>query len=94
VGFDLSVASQYRQREVGVGHTSRSSSLLHVEASRTRFFQSGLKTVEARLQVVYVASSWISCGVEAKDGWIDTMGSVGSFYHKIVVFIVLGPRVK
>jgi hypothetical protein len=27
-----------------VGHTSRSSSLLHVEASRDMIFQSGLKT--------------------------------------------------
>jgi hypothetical protein len=44
VGFDLSVAPQNRQREVGVGHTLRSSDLLHVEASLTRVFLSGLKT--------------------------------------------------
>jgi hypothetical protein len=44
VDFGLSVASQNRQREVGVGYTSRSSGLLHVEASMTRVFQSGLKT--------------------------------------------------
>jgi hypothetical protein len=44
VGFGLSVAPQNRQREVGVGHTSRSSSLLHVEASLARVSQSGLKT--------------------------------------------------
>jgi hypothetical protein len=44
VDFGLSVASQNRQREVGVGHTSGSSGLLHVEASMTRVFQSGLKT--------------------------------------------------
>jgi hypothetical protein len=44
VAFGLSVAPQNRQREVGVGHASRSSSLLHVEASLTRVFQSGLKT--------------------------------------------------
>jgi hypothetical protein len=30
--------------EVGAGHASRSSGLLHVEASLTRVFQSGLKT--------------------------------------------------
>jgi hypothetical protein len=30
--------------EVGAGHTSRSSSLLSVEASLARIFQSGLKT--------------------------------------------------
>jgi hypothetical protein len=44
VDFGLSVAPQNRQREVGVGHTSRSSGLLHVEASMTRVFQSDLKT--------------------------------------------------
>jgi hypothetical protein len=41
--FGLSVAPQNRQREVGMGHTSRSSSLLGVEASLTMVFQSGLK---------------------------------------------------
>jgi hypothetical protein len=44
VGFGLSVAPQNRRREVGVGHASRSSSLLSVEASLARVFQSGLKT--------------------------------------------------
>jgi hypothetical protein len=40
----LSVAPQNRQREIGVGHASRSSDLLGVEASLARVFQSGLKT--------------------------------------------------
>jgi hypothetical protein len=44
VGFGLSVASQNRRREVGAGHATRSSSLLGVEASLARVFQSGLKT--------------------------------------------------
>jgi hypothetical protein len=44
VGFGLSIASQNRQREVSVGHASRSSSLLCMEASLARVFQSGLKT--------------------------------------------------
>jgi hypothetical protein len=44
VGFGLSVALQNRRREVGAGHTSRSSSLLGVEASLDRVSQSGLKT--------------------------------------------------
>jgi hypothetical protein len=44
VWFGLSVASQNRQREVGAGHTLRSSGLLRVEASLTRVFQSSLKT--------------------------------------------------
>jgi hypothetical protein len=43
-GFGLSVAPQNRWREVGVGHASRSSGLLHVEANLARVFQSGLKT--------------------------------------------------
>jgi hypothetical protein len=44
VGFGLSVAPQNRRREVGAGQASRSSSLLGVEASLARIFQSGLKT--------------------------------------------------
>jgi hypothetical protein len=42
--FGLSVASHNRRREVDAGHTSRSSSLLGVEASLARVFQSGMKT--------------------------------------------------
>jgi hypothetical protein len=44
VGFSLSVIPQNRRREVGVGHASRSSSLVHVGASLARVSQSGLKT--------------------------------------------------
>jgi hypothetical protein len=44
VGFGLSVAPQNQRREVGVGHVSRSSGLLGVEASLARVSQSGLKT--------------------------------------------------
>jgi hypothetical protein len=43
-GFSLSVAPQNRWREVGSGHVSISSGLLHVEASRVRVFQSAIKT--------------------------------------------------
>jgi hypothetical protein len=43
VGFDLSVAPQNRRSEIGAGHASRSSGLLHVEASLVRISQSGLK---------------------------------------------------
>jgi hypothetical protein len=43
-GFGLSVAPKNRRREVGAGHMSRSSGLLHVEASLARVSQSGLKT--------------------------------------------------
>jgi hypothetical protein len=43
-GYDLSVAPQNRRDEVGAGHASRSSGLLHLEASRVRVSQSDLKT--------------------------------------------------
>jgi hypothetical protein len=44
MSFDLLIAPQNRRREVGAGHTSRSSGLLRVEVSPTRVCQSGLKT--------------------------------------------------
>jgi hypothetical protein len=44
VSFSLLVALQNRRREVKVEHASRSSSLLHVEASLVKVSQSGLKT--------------------------------------------------
>jgi hypothetical protein len=62
VGFSLSVAPQNRRREVGVGHASRSSSLVRVGASLARVSQSGLKTGRgvmmggARDTIVEVAS--------------------------------------
>jgi hypothetical protein len=40
----LLVAPQNRRREVGVGHASKSSSLLGVEASLVRVSLPGLKT--------------------------------------------------
>jgi hypothetical protein len=40
----LSVAPQNRRREVDAGHASRSSGLLHVEASLTSVSQSDMKT--------------------------------------------------
>jgi hypothetical protein len=43
-GFDLSVAPQNQRREISMGHTSRSSSLLGVEANQASAFQSSLKT--------------------------------------------------
>jgi hypothetical protein len=42
--FGLSIAPQNRRRKVGVGHASRSSGLLGVEASLIRVSQSALKT--------------------------------------------------
>jgi hypothetical protein len=40
----LSVTPQNQQREVDAGHASRSSGLLHMEASLARVSQSVLKT--------------------------------------------------
>jgi hypothetical protein len=62
-GFNLLVAPQNRRREVGAGHTSRSSGLLHMKASRARVSQFGLKTSRgatasgARDTIMEVASS-------------------------------------
>jgi hypothetical protein len=50
VSFSLSVASQNRRREISVGHTSRSSGLLRVEACLAMVFQSGLKTGGGKLK--------------------------------------------
>jgi hypothetical protein len=43
--------------EDGAGHVSRSSGLFHMEASRGRIFQSGLKTDGGVLGVVQMAPS-------------------------------------
>jgi hypothetical protein len=42
--YGLSVAPQNRREHDGMGYASRSSGLLHMEASRRRVSQSGLKT--------------------------------------------------
>ncbi len=45
MGYGLPVVPQNRREDKdSVGHASRSSNLLHVEASLTRVSQSGLKT--------------------------------------------------
>jgi hypothetical protein len=38
--------------------------------------------------MVHVASSWRSCGDEAKDGWADAMSCIGLFYPNFFVFII------
>jgi hypothetical protein len=71
-GYDLLVAPQnWQEDEDDVGHASRSSSLLHVEASRARVPQFASKLVEARWWVVHVAPSRRLRGDEVEDGWID-----------------------
>jgi hypothetical protein len=69
-----------------MGHMSRSSGLLHREASRDRVFQFDL------WRVVHVASLWRSREDKVKDGRVDAMGCIGLFYPNFDIFIVLGSR--
>jgi hypothetical protein len=88
----LSVAPQNQRREVGVGHASRSSGLLHVEASLVRVSQSVLNTGRgataggARGTMAEVASeaSWRWTG--RCDGLHQTL------LPYLCCFSVLGPR--
>jgi hypothetical protein len=75
-----------------VGHASRSSSLLQLEASRARVSQFASKLVEERRRVVHVASSQRSCEDEAEDRWVEAMICNGLFYHNFAIFVVLGRR--
>jgi hypothetical protein len=64
VGYGLSVAPQNRQEdEDGMGHTSRYSSLLRLEASWVRIFYSSLKTSGGTTRMVHVASLQRSLGM-------------------------------
>jgi hypothetical protein len=91
VGYGLSVAPQNRREdEEGVGHTSRSRGLLHLEASRASVSQSSLKTGGGVTQVVHVTSSRRSRGYEVEDEWVNVMGCIELFYPNFTVFIVLG----
>jgi hypothetical protein len=73
-----------------VGHTLKSSGLLHLEASLARVSQSSLKTSGGVTQMVHVASLWRSCGDEAKDGRVDETGYIRLFYLNFAIFVVLG----
>jgi hypothetical protein len=75
-----------------VGHTSKSSGLLHREANRARVSQFSSKLVEERRRVGHVASSRRSRGDEAEDRWVDAMGCIGLFYPNFAIFIVLGHK--
>jgi hypothetical protein len=86
------VAPQNRQREDNVGHTSRSSDLLHLKANRGRIFQSGLKTNGgataggARGTIAEVRRD------QVEDGQIDVIGCVGPCYPYFTIFYVLATR--
>jgi hypothetical protein len=94
VGYGLSVAPQNRREdEDGAGYTLGSSSLLRLEASRARVFQSSLKTGRGSVWMVHVASSWRSHGIEAEDGMFDGVGcgtvEGGPIYPSVVVVFIL-----
>jgi hypothetical protein len=78
--------------EVGARHASRSSGLLHVEASLARVSQSGMKTDGARRRVVHVAPSQRLRRRQVEDGRVDATGSVRHCYHTFALFNVLGHR--
>jgi hypothetical protein len=68
-----------------VGHASRSSGLLRVEASQTRVSQFASKLAEPRRRVMHVVSSWRLRRDEAEDGRVDAMGYVGLSYPYFAV---------
>jgi hypothetical protein len=68
-GYILSVALRNRRvDEDGAGHTSRSSCLLRVEASRGRIFQFASKLTDVRRCVVHVEPSWRLRRGQVEDG--------------------------
>jgi hypothetical protein len=88
----LSVAPQNRRREVNAGHASRSSGLLHVEASLARVFQSGLKADGGVTRVVYVTLSWRLRQGQVEDGRVDVMSCIGPCYSCFAIFIILDSK--
>jgi hypothetical protein len=74
-----------------VGHLSRSSSLLHLEASQVRVSQSSLKNGRGVAQMVHMASSWRPHGDKAEDGRVNVMGCIELFYPNFTIFYCIRP---
>jgi hypothetical protein len=90
VGYGLSVAPQNRREdEDDMGHASRSSGLLHLEASRARVFQSSLRTSGGVTQMMHMASLRRSHGDEAEDDHVGVTGCIRLFNPNYVIFVVL-----
>jgi hypothetical protein len=70
----------------GVGHASRSSGLLHVEASWASVFESVIKTVGDMTPSRRLRQS------QVEDGQVNATDSVGPYYTCFTVFILLDPR--
>jgi hypothetical protein len=71
---------------------SRSSDLLHVEASRARVFHSDFMTGGGAMQMVSVASLRRLRRAKAEDGRVDTMGCIRPLYPNFIVFYILDRR--
>jgi hypothetical protein len=67
-----------------------------VKQVRLGFYSFASKLAMERRWVVHVASSWRSCGSEAKDGRFDGVRcgavEVGPNYHSLVVIFLLANR--
>jgi hypothetical protein len=75
-----------------LGHASRSNGLLHLEASHTSVYQSGLNTGGCATQMVHVTSPQRLCGVEAEDERVIMTGCIRPFYPNFTIFYVLDLR--
>jgi hypothetical protein len=97
MGYDLSVVPQnQREDEDGVGHSSKSSGLLPLEACWARVPQSSLKSGGGMAWIVHVASSQRSHGSKVKDGRFDGIGcgivEVRPNYPSLDVIFLLAHR--
>jgi hypothetical protein len=89
----LSVAPQnQREDKDSAEHASRSSGLLHVEASRAWVSLSGSKTGGGVAWMVHMATSRRLRRDQVEDGRVDVMGHIGPCYPCFAVFIVLGSQ--
>jgi hypothetical protein len=69
-----------------VGHMSKSSGMLHVEASLVKVSQSVFKTGAWK----HVAPSRMLNQSQVEDGHVIMTGCIGPFYSTFTVFIMLG----
>jgi hypothetical protein len=89
VGYGLSVVPQNRQEnEDGVGHVSRSITLLHLEASRARVSQSSHKTGGGATRMMRMISLWRSRGDKAEYEWVNATDCIRLFYPSFAIFVV------
>jgi hypothetical protein len=66
--------------------------MLRLEASRGIVSQSSIKNGGGMVWMVHVASSWRSCGDEAKDRRVDATCCIRLFYLNFIIFVVLGHK--